>query len=222
MIFPTLANNTFGYINLDTEARQWVAKKGLATEPNPLLDPVTCQQMVTDVHEKYGVDYSFGGWFEDRGFLWKGSYLDETQGYVHLGVDFNVPTGTDVALDFAGTVAVIDSDYPIEGGWGTRVIIKHADLPLYFIYAHLDPNVFCKVGDVLAEGHIFAKVGQAPQNGNWFPHTHVQTVDAAYLESLLAAGTLESLDGYGSPKDVSANARRFRDPLEFIRISSAR
>ena len=68
MLFPKLAGRTVGYVNLDTEARLWVKEKGLQTETNPLINPETCQSMVDDVHKKYGLDYSYGGWFEDNVF----------------------------------------------------------------------------------------------------------------------------------------------------------
>ena len=218
MLFPEFENKVSGYVNLDTEARQWMQQRSLPVDPNPLLDPDTCQQMVSDVHKKYSLDFSYGGWLEDRSFLWKGSYLDETGGYIHLGVDFNVPEYTKVAASFDAEVVRIDDDYPIEGGWGNRIIVKHAQLPLYFIYAHLDEENMCQVGDKLIKNQVFAKIGKTPFNGKWFPHLHLQTINAPFYEELLRTNALDSLDGYGAVTDIAKNAALFKDPLPFVEI----
>ncbi len=216
MLFPAFKNKISGYVNLDTEAQKWVQEHDLSIIPNPLLDPDTCQQMVSNVHKKYNLDFSYGGWLEDRSFLWKGSYLDETGGYIHLGVDFNVPEYTEVASCFDAEVVRIDDDYPIEGGWGNRIIVKHATLPLYFIYAHLDEDLICKVGDILVQGQVFAKVGKTPFNGKWFPHLHLQSVDSVLYEELIRTNALDTLDGYGLVADVTKNSLLFKDPIPFV------
>ena len=161
MLFPELKNKSFVVLNLDAEARKWCTENDIVVtaKNNPLNDPTICQKMVDAVHQKSSKDFSYGGWMEDRSFLWKGSYLENEQKFIHLGVDFNVPVGTKVAADFGAEVVRIDSDYPEQGGWGTRIIVRHDSLPICMIYAHLDPSVMCKVGDILKPGDIFAKVG---------------------------------------------------------------
>ncbi len=218
MLFPTFKNKISGYVNLDTEARVWVKEKGIVSEPNPLIDPVICQNMVDDVHRKYGLDYSYGGWFEDRSFLWNGSYLDEAGTYVHLGVDFNVPAFTEISLDFEGKVVKVDDDHPLDGGWGPRVVVKHTTESLYFIFAHLDREILCKMGDTIHSGNIFARVGKAPNNGNWFSHLHLQTIQEEFYDQLISTNTLDGLDGYGHIGDNEKNARLFRDPLSFVEL----
>ena len=218
MIFPDLKNKKFGYANLNLEAKLWLAAAGQKGDKNPLLDPVICNTMVSSVHKKYDIDFSYGGWMEDRSTLWKDSYLEEWKSFIHLGIDLNVPTGTRVAASFDAQVVKIDDDYPEDGGWGPRVIVKHATKPIYLIYAHLDRNLECKVGDILKTGRVFAKVGHAPYNGNWFPHLHVQTISAEYYEKLEKKGLWKELDGYGSPNDTPEDARNFPDPMRYISL----
>ncbi len=218
MIFPSLKNKVFGYLNLNTEAQKWISEKGIVGDENKLLDPSMCEQMVLDVHKKYSLDYSFGGWMEDRSFLWRGSYLQKERKFIHLGIDLNVSPGTEVAADFNGEVVKIDNDYPEIGGWGTRIIVKHGELPLYMIYAHLDADVLCNVGDTLNKDQIFAKVGKAPFNGNWFPHLHVQTISLEYFNELEYGNRWSELDGYGLNDSLSLNAKRFRDPMGCISL----
>ena len=214
MIFPTLAHKKFGYLNLNLEGKQWASKRTGVS----LVNPKTCERMVLDTHKKYSIDFSYGGWMEDRSFLWHGSYLDATQEYIHLGVDLNVPTGTPVAFDFDGKVVRIDDDFPENGGWGPRVIVKHKKAQVYVIYAHLERRMQCKVGDTFKKGKVFAKVGKAPHNGNWFPHLHVQIISKEYFGELEKKDAWADLDGYGSPKDLAKNAKRFPDPMQYVSL----
>ena len=217
MLFPTLKNKKSAQVNLDLEAQSWLAKKGLSNlENNPLLNPVRCQEMLNDIHEKYEIDFSYGGYLEDRSFLWKNSYLDMLQNYIHLGVDFNVPSNTKVAMPFDAKVVKIDDDYPDESGWGPRVIVKNQAEPVYLLFAHLDRALKCKVGDLLKAKEIFAKVGKAPYNGNWFSHLHLQTITEKYYNELIQNGSWGELDGYGTRADTEKNAKNFPDPTKFL------
>ncbi len=218
MLFPSYKNQISGYLNLDTEARLWMQQKGLPIHPNPLIDPVICQQMVDEVHQKYGLDYSYGGWFEDRSFLWNGSYLDRAGTYTHLGVDFNVPAYTEIALDFEGMVVKVADDHPLEGGWGPHVVVQHSDTQLFFIFAHLDREILCQVGDIIKTDQIFARVGKAPLNGNWFSHLHLQTIAHDFYVQMDATNTFDLLDGYCLTQDIHKNASLFRDPLPFVNL----
>lgn len=206
-------------MNLNLEAQKWLQEKDLARDKNPLLDPAICQKMVADVHTKYNLDFSYGGWMEDRSVLWKGSYLDRWNTFTHLGIDVNVPAGTEIAAPFDGEAARIDDDYPEDGGWGPRVILKHASLPIYMIFAHLDRSIECKVGQRLVKGQVFAKVGKAPYNGNWFPHLHLQTISKDYYEKIEKEDLWAELDGYGASEDIEGNSALFSDPLRYVSLS---
>src|SRR5690606_38450883 len=153
----------------------------------PFLDAAVCAGFVDALAAELGHDFTYGGYLEDRRFLWRTSYLDTTGSYLHLGIDFNVPHGTSVAALFDGEVVRIDDDYDLEGGWGPRVIFRPeaaSESRPYCIFAHLEaPSV--RVGDRVKAGTVFARIGKAPFNGNWFPHLHVQTVAAAQYEALL-------------------------------------
>lgn len=216
MIFPFLKNKNFGYVNLNLEAEKWIAGNKFKLGKNPLLDPAVCQLMVNDVNKKYGLDFSYGGWMEDRSFLWRGHYLDEKKTYIHLGIDMNVLAGTEVAVNFDAIAVKTDNDYPEDGGWGTRVILKHGKKPVYLIFAHLDQNVQCKAGDFLKAGQIFAMVGKPPSNGNWFEHMHLQAIQEDYYNKLEKNNLWDELDGYGAEEDIALNAQRFPDPIGFI------
>lgn len=216
MLFPTLRYHPFGYVNLDTEARRWIEEQEMPIDPNPLLNPKICEDMVRCLHKKYKLAFSYGGWLENRAYLWRGSYLEKTGSFIHLGVDLNVPAGTPIAASHEGRVVLIDNDHPEEHGWGPRVIIHHDVESVYLIYAHLDPAISCRVGDELEAGQEFARIGKAPLNGNWFPHLHVQAVDESHGFGI--GKPYRPFDGYGHIRDIAQLARWFPDPLRYISL----
>jgi len=220
MIFPNLKNKSFGYVNLNLEAQEWSAEKGIniTKENNLLLDPKICEEFVNDVHKKYSLDFSYGGWMEDRSFIWQGGYLEQDKIFVHLGIDLNVPANSEVATDFRAEVLKIDNDYPLDGGWGPHVILKNLEKNVCILYAHLDKNILCKVGEILEKNIIFAKVGSAPFNGNWFPHLHVQVISLDYYSELENNNDWEKFDGYGTKGEKELNAQRHKDPILFISL----
>jgi murein DD-endopeptidase MepM/ murein hydrolase activator NlpD len=220
MIFPSLKNKVFGYVNLNLEARKYTDEKNLSTETqNLFLNPDSCQEMVDYVHQKYNLDFSFGGWMEDRSFLWKNSYLENHNTFIHLGIDVQVPSGTEVSAGFDGIVSRIECDNPLDGGWGTMIILKHDNEPVFMIHAHLDTEISVKEGDKIKKGTILGKVGKAPENGNWFPHLHLQTVSAELYEKVAKEGSWEAFDGYGLKEEIAYNAKHYPDPMNYISLS---
>lgn len=216
MLFPELDVTRFALVNLNDEAKEWLGQRSVA-EVNPLLDPMVCQAFINDCHLRLGVDFSYGGWLEDRRVIWRGSYLDDDCRYIHLGVDFNVPAGTSIMSDKMYTVIRIDSDYPEEFGWGTRVFLQEPSADVIMIFAHLDPSPFLRVGIVIQPGDLLGSIGMAPSNGHWFSHLHVQVIDAEHYTKLLN-NDLRDLDGYGRIEDIEALKGAFFDPMNYVSI----
>ncbi|MBK5215573.1 MAG: peptidoglycan DD-metalloendopeptidase family protein [Candidatus Pacebacteria bacterium] len=215
MIFPKLKDKTYGYINLDLESIEWYNKNDIdLTKNNILLDAKVCQEFVDDIHQKYSLDFSYGGWMEERNHFLRGAYIDAQNKFIHLGVDINVPTGTEVATDFKAEVVKIGDDFDPEAGWGPHVILKNLTQSVYIIYGHLDRNILCAEGDILDKNTIFATVGFPPENGNWFPHLHVQCISNEYYNEI--EKEIEKLDGYGYKNEIELNAKRHPDPMEYI------
>ena len=219
MIFPDFNHLPHAVVDLDVEARQWraehsdVAKSG----ENPLLDPAVCQSMVDDMHCRLSVVWSYGGWMENRSVLWAGSYLEQDKKFNHLGIDFNVPSGTQIMTHRKLEVVRADEDDGEEGGWGPLLIMqpRDGDQSIMLIYGHLSREWRCKVGDILSPGSIFAEVGEAPYNGNWFPHVHVQAITAKHYEHLLK-NNLRDLDGYCTDAEKADALVHFPDPIVFL------
>ena len=217
LLFPDLAGTRVARVNLDTEqfafARRHPELFG-DSAVNPLLDPRICQRMVEEFHAARGVDWSYGGYLEDRRHLWRGSYLEAKGAFVHLGVDFNVPQGTRVAAVEDSVVMLVDDDGDFDGGWGPRVFLKPSAkrrMEIVQIFAHLQA-VCVKPGDQLTPGTVFAEVGGPPHNGNWHPHLHVQAVRQPVFQVILLE-RFDELDGYGHRDERASLRRQFPDPL---------
>lgn len=216
MIFPELKTKRFAKIDLDAEARGRLAEN-TSEQKNALLDPFVCEKFVEECHRRHNTDFSYGGYLENRSTLWRGSYLDDDEKYVHLGIDFSVPAGTGVAATRPSTIIRIDNDHPEPYGWGNRVIVDDESGDCVLIFAHLDRPETLRVGDSLNAGEIFAKVGHPLVNGGWFPHLHVQAVKREHYQ-LLLENDLRDLDGYGRGGDIENLRRNFPDPILYAGI----
>jgi murein DD-endopeptidase MepM/ murein hydrolase activator NlpD len=194
-------------------------------DPRSLSAAEYCSRFVEEVHQKHGLDASFGGYLEDRAFLWQGTYLGGTERALHLGIDFNVPAGCAVATPFDGTVVAIDDDTPERFGWGPRVFIERYERGetgererYVYIFAHL-AEVQVIPGDHLKAGHRIAKIGAPPNNGNWYPHLHLQKVQGAVFDRYRSTD-IWKLDGYGVRSEVDVLEREFPEPLSMFVDSS--
>lgn len=150
-------------------------------------------------HMVNGLDGStYGGYAEDRSALWKGTYLDETGGYIHLGIDINVPKNTPVLSPFDADIIdrYLDADDKI--GWGGRLLLRNPKRKLLLL-AHMEPNTLTLATKV-KRGDVLGNVGTWPTNGNTFEHLHVQCVTTT---------DLKGLDGYGFYRDLLINPNPF-------------
>ena len=222
MILANLKGKRGGYFNLNLRAqRRLPAIVGYYQSPkqSPFLKPRACQEELIDpAHQELELDYSWGGWIEDRSTVWRGCYMQAGNKYIHLGYDFNAPVGTLVAVDMHCKVISIYSDTPEEHGWGTRVIVRLLDEPMYLIYARVDLLSPAEklLGTKLKPGDVFGTIAPPERNGGWYSHLHLQGMSPEGYELFKAVP--ESLDGYGKIGEEAKLARLYPDPMRYIRI----
>lgn len=215
--FPSLAGRRGARVQLDAAYRRWrhtQLPRPVPEGQNPYLDPIIAGKILEEIHRSEGVEWSFGGYLEDRRHLLAGSYLDATGHFIHLGVDVHVPEGTPLVCAVPAKVLLVDDDQDPDGGWGPRVFLRRLlaqDDDLVGIFAHLGATR-CRPGDELAPSDVFADVGGPPGNGNWHPHLHLQLLHLRTFEKLVRGG-LHGLDGYGPPAKKRELAALFPDPL---------
>lgn len=219
MLFPELTGKSCCAVDFEAESRLWSRKHPelCRAASNPLLDPAVFQAMVEEIHREHAVDWSYGGYLEDRRHLLGGSYLEASGNFLHLGVDLSVPHGAGVAATFPARVMLVDDDRDRDGGWGPRVFLKPdgPDAPrLVFVYAHLESPRY-EPGEALSPGTVFAAVGGPPYNGNWYPHLHVQAIRESLFHEILLE-RFQELDGYGPPAARAMLEGDFPNPLPYL------
>ena len=208
VVFPALAQARWAEVDLDRMSRL----EPRATGKNPLLDHATCDAFVRTVASRLGADFTYGGYGEDRAHLWAGHYMAGGR-TVHLGIDLNVPAGTSVAAPASCRVARVHRDPDQGGGWGGYVVLALDEAHhgcLHVVLGHLAHAGLPELGAKLARGGIIGEVGQPRENGNWFPHLHVQCFDAGMEKAYAPA--YELMDGYGAREDLA----RHPDPTGLI------
>jgi hypothetical protein len=145
---------------------------------------------------------TYGGYGENRCDMFKGSYLDKTENYIHLGIDINAPAGTSIICPFDCLLLSIFIDKDTDIGWGGRLILmRNFDLPL-LVLGHLEPRrlILDNFKSFIKTGSFLGRVGTWPTNGNVFQHLHIQCIK---IENV------KDFDGYGTKKDLKDNPNPF-------------
>jgi len=202
-IFKNL-NGGWMELNLNEEAKKF-------PEIN-FSDPVECGIWLQKLHKNYGIDYSYGGFLENRSFIWKDHYNIKEALFIHEGTDFNVSSGTEVFLFEEGEVVEIMRDTEMHGGWGNAVVFWISKIEKYVIYAHMDKDLFVSLNDKYSKGSKVGIVGGPDQNGHYFPHLHLQFMDKDF-----ASKYKRFFDVGGYSAKNSEMLSHLYDPMNFLK-----
>jgi murein DD-endopeptidase MepM/ murein hydrolase activator NlpD len=219
-LFPQLANSKWLHnVNLNDHVRGHLGVD-VENRKETLLDPRWCDAFVKGVHSSNFVDYSFGGYGEDRSNLWKDSYLQEKGTFIHQGIDYNVPAGTAVYLPGDAFIVRHGTDTDQNGGWGSYVDFFfeqgkdfkkalddfqrnrfwqgiEASGATYVRLAHLHSNYKMRERmRIQRKGELVGFVGKPQHNGGWYPHLHVQCMNSPFIRNTFQWEQHE-FDGYG-------------------------
>ncbi len=134
--------------------------------------------------EAAGVRVGVGRYGEARAFyagdlFGQGRPGDERR-TIHLGLDLFVEPGHAVHAPLRGVVHLL-ADNAAPGDYGPLVVLRHeaeAGATFFTLYGHLSHDTLARlrVGQALAPGEAFARVGAPPGNGDWAPHLHFQII----------------------------------------------
>lgn len=163
-------------------------------------------------------DLGVGGYLEVRPFYSTDAYRVEGLNgpqwrTVHLGLDLWDQAGTPVYAPLAGTVHSF-RDNAAERDYGPAIILEHkvdSELTFYTLYGHLSRDSLpgLQVGQKIAQGQEIARIGPAPENGNWAPHLHFQVM----LDTLGLEG---DFPGVAFPQERAIWASLCPDPQELV------
>jgi len=104
------------------------------------------------------------GWLSSRFGLREDPFTGKQK--FHRGLDFSVPTGTDVRVTAAGMVTVVQQ----QRGLGKVVKVDHGN-GVVTVYAHLD-KIIVKKGTRVERGEVIAKSGNTGRSTA--PHLHYE------------------------------------------------
>jgi len=121
------------------------------------------EQWINSIATSFGDNYTYGGYLEDRSYIWRDTYL-KTENCIHLGVDINITRPIGVVCPVPFKVVDIFDDTDQNGGWGRRVTVE-TDRG-YVVFAHLEPG----------EDKMIGYLAPPERNGNWFTHLHIQGI----------------------------------------------
>lgn len=209
-IFPNLRPGLWKKANFNEEAKKFA----------PLVknvdDQSNCTKLVDLWHKLNKVDYSFGGYLEDRSYLFRNKYHAERGTFIHLGVDYNVPANTEVAIPYDCTVIDRWYDPDKNGGWGGRLVLEvHKNYePDYMVFAHLKPYNLPMPGKKLYNSKylspIIGVIGEEHENGGWYPHLHIQILSKEAMNKF----DIRQFDGYAKMYD--GIEKDFPNPENFV------
>jgi 4-aminobutyrate aminotransferase-like enzyme/Ser/Thr protein kinase RdoA (MazF antagonist) len=132
-----------------------------------------------------GIHVGVGRYDEPRPFYTSslfgagGNPTDERR-TIHLGLDLFVEPGTSLHAPLEGVVhTVANNTVPLD--YGPVVILRHASengQEFFTLYGHLSKDTLSElqVGQRIAQGRQFARVGTPLENGGWPPHVHFQII----------------------------------------------
>src|SRR5437870_8594120 len=99
---------------------------------------------------------------------------------LHLGIDIFAEQGTILHSPLVGEFDIVANNSSPQD-YGPLVILRHETSgreEFFTLYGHLSKDALdsLKVGQRVAGGQAFARVGSAPENGGWTPHLHFQII----------------------------------------------
>jgi 4-aminobutyrate aminotransferase-like enzyme/Ser/Thr protein kinase RdoA (MazF antagonist) len=104
----------------------------------------------------------------------------EARRAIHLGMDLFAEPGTSIHTPLDAVVHTLaNNGAPLD--YGPLVILRHdaGDAGVFFtLYGHLDKESLArlKLGQHIARGEKFARIGAFEENGGWPPHLHFQII----------------------------------------------
>ena len=99
---------------------------------------------------------------------------------IHLGMDLFAEPGTSIHAPLDGIIHTLANNAaPLD--YGPVVILQHdaGDSGEFFtLYGHLDAESLARlrIGQRIARGETFARIGTSEENGGWAPHLHFQII----------------------------------------------
>jgi murein DD-endopeptidase MepM/ murein hydrolase activator NlpD len=171
-IYPVFGNQVTGlphYIDLVSEVIE-------SFDPdNMSLEDAT--KGIFEEIKKSGKQWGFSGYFENRTRVLRNTRIFREGRIYHVGIDLFAPVGTGLHAPLGGQVVVAEYEDGVTN-YGGMIVLKHNinGVVFYSLYGHLNKEFLPKIGQIIKKGELFGKIGDTYENGQWTPHTHLQTL----------------------------------------------
>jgi murein DD-endopeptidase MepM/ murein hydrolase activator NlpD len=169
--------------------------------------------------EDEGVRIGVGRWLEPRAFYLTDAFAGRPgdpreRRTIHLGIDVFDRPGSEVRAPLSGRVKWV-RDNVGRLDYGPTVVLEHMGPagPFWTLYGHLERASVVELAErtEVKAGQTIARVGPAPETGDWPPHLHFQIVT-----DLL--GHEGEFPGVAAPRERGAWASFSPDPNVLLRI----
>lgn len=145
--------------------------------------PVELDRRIQRQLAEHGAAVGAGGYDEARLiYAWPNEPAANEPRTIHMGLDLSLAPGSPLYAPLAGVVHGFE-DAAGHHDYGPIIVLRHQTddaepVDFYTLYGHLSRESLSglRVGQPIAKGAIFAHVGSAPANGDWWAHVHMQIV----------------------------------------------
>jgi 4-aminobutyrate aminotransferase-like enzyme/Ser/Thr protein kinase RdoA (MazF antagonist) len=154
----------------------------IASDP-ALNAPDLLDQRVARVLAEHGATIGAGGYDEARLiYHWPSEPEHIEPRTIHIGLDLSLAAGSPLYAPLDGVIHGFE-DADNYHDYGPQIVLRHQTddaepVTFYSFYGHLTRDSLngLTVGQTITRGTVFARIGSAPTNGNWWAHVHVQLV----------------------------------------------
>lgn len=154
----------------------------IASEPAENA-PALLDARVRRVLAEHGASIGVGGYGEARLiYHWPNEPVSTEPRTIHVGLDLSLAAGAPLYAPLDGVVHGLENATGYHD-YGPLIVLRHETsheppIPFYTFYGHLslDSLEGVMVGQTIARGQEFARIGSAPTNGHWWEHVHMQLI----------------------------------------------
>lgn len=154
----------------------------ISSEPRE-NSPAELDRRVQRQLTEHGATVGVGGYDEARLiYAWPDEPDSTEPRTIHIGFDLSLAPGSPLHAPLDGVVHGFE-DAGGHHDYGPLIVLRHrtegADPVEFFsLYGHLTRDSLdgLRAGKPIAKGAVFARVGDAPTNGDWWSHVHMQLV----------------------------------------------
>ena len=154
----------------------------IASDPM-LNEPTELDMRIARVLSEQGATIGVGGYCEPRLiYHWPNEPQSREPRTIHMGLDLSLASGSPLYVPIDGIVHGFE-DADAHHDYGPVIVLRHETtdsepVTFYTLYGHLTRESLSglAVGQRLAKGSEFARIGSAPTNGHWWAHVHMQVI----------------------------------------------